>query len=786
MASMLPSAGGQIRLLDPGAGVGSLVAAAVADLVARDFRPREISVTACEIDPALCDYLDTTLYLCRLECQNAGVDFSAKLVRGDFIEAALEPLKSSLFQQEDLGRFDSAILNPPYRKIAAGSKERNWVGELGVQVSNLYTGFLATTVHLLKPQGSLVAITPRSFCNGPYFRSFRRFFLDHMTLTRLHLFESREAAFSEDSVLQENVILVAAKGEPRAGVKITSSVGPDDDLLLSREAAYGEVVRPNGGQYFIHIVADEIGTGVVQQMESFHASLSDLGVSVSTGPVVDFRAREYLRQRAAEETVPLIHPVHFVGGTVLWPRDGRKPNAIVLNDYTRRLLVPNAPYVLVRRFSSKEERRRIVAVVHDPANVPGDLVGIENHVNYFHSQGNGLTLQLARGLAAYLNSSLVDAHFRQFSGHTQVNATDLRALKYPARESLEALGARLTGGSPTQAQLDQLVESELLPMAGRRIKNPIVTQRRIKEALEILKALGMPREQVNERSALTLLGLLDIRPTTPWRKAQAPLRGITPLMEFFARHYGKTYAPNTRETVRRFTVHQFVDAGFVVANPDEPSRPTNSPKTVYRVESDALILLRSFGGARWQLKLAAYLRKAGRLRDRYARERRVAQIPVVYEGAKLHLSPGSHNALVKQVLEVFAARYARGATPLYVGDTAQKFAHFDESRLASLGVSVDQHGKMPDVVLYDSEREWLFLIEVVTSHGPVNPKRRAELVRLFRGARAGLVFVTAFANRGTMVRYLREISWETEVWVADSPTHLIHFNGERFLGPYER
>lgn len=314
---------------------------------------------------------------------------------------------------------------------------------------------------------------------------------------------------------------------------------------------------------------------------------------------------------------------------------------------------------------------------------------------------------------------------------------------------------------------------------------PKGTRKKIEQATEVLKALGFPREQQNERSALTLLALLNLKPADKWSSAEAPLLGITPMMEFFANHYGRHYAPNTRETVRRFTVHQFLQAGLVVINPDRPSRPTNSPKAVYQIEATALTLLRHFETTRWTRKLRQYLNVVEPLTSRYARERRMQRIPVVLSpGKRILLSPGGQNLLVEKVIRDFCPLFVPGAKVVYVGDTGKKWAYFDGPLLDSLGVSVTEHGKMPDVVVYDSERNWLVLIEAVTSHGPVSAKRHTELTTLFAHATAGLVFVTAFMTRSAMVKYLGEISWETEVWIAESPTHMIHFNGERFLGPY--
>jgi hypothetical protein len=306
----------------------------------------------------------------------------------------------------------------------------------------------------------------------------------------------------------------------------------------------------------------------------------------------------------------------------------------------------------------------------------------------------------------------------------------------------------------------------------------------IDAALQILADLGLPRAQRNERSALTLLALLDLKPDRAWSDAAAPLMGITPIMDWLRDNYDKTYAPNTRETVRRQTMHQFVQAGIALYNPDKPERPVNSPHAVYQVSPDALALLRLYGSDQWDKALARHLEQWKTLAERYARERDMKMIPVMTPNGTMQLSPGDHSELIRAIIEDFGPRFAPGSVLIYAGDTGDKFGYFDQERLAGLGVRVDSHGKFPDVVLHYVERDWLVLVEAVTSHGPVDAKRHEELMRLFAGSSAGIVYVTAFPSRPSLSRYLAEIAWETEVWCADAPTHLIHFNGVRFLGPY--
>lgn len=311
-------------------------------------------------------------------------------------------------------------------------------------------------------------------------------------------------------------------------------------------------------------------------------------------------------------------------------------------------------------------------------------------------------------------------------------------------------------------------------------------EEKINQALQIIKKLGLPKEQHNERSALCLLALLNLMPEKLWADAEAPLIGITPIMDFVKKHYGKHYAPNSRETFRRQTMHQFVDAGLARYNPDMPTRSVNSPKAVYQVAPEALELIKGFGSKEWDDTLYNYIGVQGTLATRYAKERDLNKLPVrLKNGLEFQISPGEHSELIKAIIEEFAPRFTPGAQLIYAGDTGDKWGYFDKEALSDLGVQVDIHGKMPDVVFLWPEKNWLILVESVTSHGPVNPKRHSELARLFENSSAGMVYVTAFPNRSVMGRYLGDIAWETEVWVADAPSHMIHFNGERFLGPYK-
>jgi hypothetical protein len=310
-------------------------------------------------------------------------------------------------------------------------------------------------------------------------------------------------------------------------------------------------------------------------------------------------------------------------------------------------------------------------------------------------------------------------------------------------------------------------------------------QKKLKEAMDILESLGFASRRSNEVAGYTLLALLDMKPTQPWRDVAAPLRGITPMIEFVAKVYGVRYAPNTRETIRDEAVKYFVEAGMLLRNPDNPARPTNSGNTVYQIEPHALKLFRCFGNPKWTSALRTYLVSREEIRRELARGRNLSRIPVkLPSGEIITISPGGQNPLIKVVIEEFCPRFVPAGTIVYIGDAEDKFLHLDREYLQRLGVEVPAPAKMPDVVAHDTRRNWLLLIEAVTSAGPVDGKRRKELKQLFSGCRAGLVFVTAFTSREVMRIFLAQISWESEVWVAEDPDHLIHFDGERFLGPY--
>ena len=462
MASMFGPLPGAVRLLDAGAGAGALSTAFVSRLCETNEGVRTIEATLYELDPLILDALSVNMRECQRRCTEADIRFTFTIHPVDFIQEMSRRLAGDLFGALPPA-FDAAIANPPYRKISTESSERRALRSVGVESSNLYTGFIALIQRLLVPGGQLVGITPRSFCNGPYFRPFREDFLRNLELRRIHVFDSRQAAFRDDSVLQENIIFHAVKGrnQPREMVISTSS-GEHGAVTAEMVFPFVEVVHPHDMEKFIHIPSAPSHAVAKETMDGLSSNLASLGVTVSTGRVVDFRLKDALRKEPERGTVPLLYPCHFDGGTIHWPKSpARKPNAILDNDETRPWLVPSGVYLLTKRFTSKEERRRIVACIFDPDKVKAKWLGFENHLNYLHANGHGLERSLAFGLYAFLNSTVVDQYFRRFSGHTQVNAADLRTLAYPSRDTLQEMGREIKILDFSQVEIDQLVTQHL-------------------------------------------------------------------------------------------------------------------------------------------------------------------------------------------------------------------------------------------------------------------------------------------------------------------------------------
>lgn len=309
----------------------------------------------------------------------------------------------------------------------------------------------------------------------------------------------------------------------------------------------------------------------------------------------------------------------------------------------------------------------------------------------------------------------------------------------------------------------------------------------VQEARDILRAFEFDSRRTNEASARTLLALAGLDENNTWADSTNERMGVRAILDWMRGPLNHPIAENSRETIRRFVLHQFVDAGFCLYNDDDPARPTNSSKNNYRLNPEALLTIRLYGTPDFVPAVEEYLAEVGSLEAKYRAARDLARIPVkTPTGGVFTLKGGGQNILIKAMVEDFCAYFVPGGEILYVGDADEKLATFERDRLAELGVVVDEHGKMPDLVVYQASKNWLFLMEAASTHGPVDHIRYSELSQMFAGSSAGVVYVSCFPNRSIMRRFLGDLAWETEVWLASDPTHMIHLNGDRFLGPHPR
>ena len=415
------------EILDPGAGMGVLTKALSSRVLSKG--KAITSITSVEMDEVIIPFLEDVLH--DVNCE------ACEIIKADFLETAL-----NWIQFEPERRFSHIIMNPPYKKIGSYSPQRNLLHQAGIETVNLYSGFVALCIMLLREHGELVAIIPRSFCNGPYYKPFRNIILNKTQISQIHLFGSRKSNFSDDNVLQENVIIKLVKEVPaKHQVIISFSTDGTFEDYSEFSCVSDEIVEDEDKERFIRIPESSKNNSIAQN-SNVNSTLQSLNLSVSTGPVVDFRVKPYLSQMPQEDTVPLVYPFHMEMTKCIWPQENsRKANSIRSNEDTMKMFFPSGYYCAVKRFSSKEERHRITACVISPNDFRSpEYFGFENHLNIFHNGKQGLDKDVAFGLMVFLNSAMVDRYFRTFNGHTQVNATDLKQMPYPSLEQIRALG----------------------------------------------------------------------------------------------------------------------------------------------------------------------------------------------------------------------------------------------------------------------------------------------------------------------------------------------------------
>jgi adenine-specific DNA-methyltransferase len=801
MAQQLGKFPNQATLLEPAIGSGVLTCAVIDNLI-KSNHPTEIWLDAYETDPELCllcrDILSQACYV----AEQVGIKIHWRLYQEDFILACFPETQLSLFKsnEEQQKTYDYIISNPPYFKLNHDDKRVKVVfGELKGH-TNIYTLFMALSAKKLTPVGRACFIVPRSFCSGVYFSKFRRDLLKDSVPISVHLFQSRDEVFHSDNVLQENVVFTFKKADQPVARQylsgfVTISTSKDQESLSStqiyRQVSFKHFLGRRDMQLYFRLPTGILDEQLLDTIDRWEGSLEQLGLHVSTGPVVAFRAREYLRNVLPHNNngLPLLWMQNILPYKVIWPLEKLdKPQIILPIDKT--LLVPNSNYILLRRFSAKEDRRRLVAAPYLSDNYPYPAIGLENHLNYIYQKKFGLSATFVTGLAAILNCSLIDRYFRIVNGNTQVNAAELRALPLPPQKVIQQIGEKvcelqnLTMDTVDSVVYSVLWKNQLLTDDFPMFQETRYSMGKIEQAQEILEALGMPTAQQNEISALTLLVLAQLSEDIPWQNSTSINLRIHEILIAIKQTFGREYAENTRESIRRQVLHQFEQAGLVARNPDDPSLATNSPRTHYRLTELTISALRAYGTKNWETEQSNFINQRGALLELYQRTQDQNKVPLrVSDGSVFQLSPGKHNKLQALIIEEFGPRYAPGAKLLYIGDTARKTMIFEKDTFKQIGAPITDHGKLPDIVLFDEIKNWVYLIEAVTSHGPVSPKRQVELEELFNQCIAGRIYVSAFYNFSSFKQFIHDIAWETEVWIAEVPSHLIHFNGERFLGP---
>ena len=450
-------------LLDPGCGVGSLTYSFLERVLS--FEHVRASVDMFEVDSDLAENIFREA--ARYKDQD-NITINVKIE--DFIATKLSSYDDDLYGYGSR-KYTHVITNPPYKKIGPKTIHGRALNKAGLNTINLYSAFVMLSIKLLQEDGELVCIIPRSFCNGTFYKSFRKLLFTETSVRRIHIFDSRTEVFSGDKILQENVIIHCIKNKKQGKVTISSSSSGDFYICKDtgnftatgyseREVEIDSIVNPADEDLYIHIATSDEDQEIIKKIETFSTTLEDIGVEISTGPVVDFRLKDYLSFEKQKDSVPLLFPVH-ASGSISWPKKSKKPNYIkVTNETDRFIWDNNGSYVIVRRFSSKEEKKRVVASYYD-SNLKYSKIAFDNKLNIFHCKRSGIDKNLAKGLFVYISSTFVDKYFRSFSGHTQINATDFRKILYPSKTQLIELGKGLDNIDASQESIDNLIKEKI-------------------------------------------------------------------------------------------------------------------------------------------------------------------------------------------------------------------------------------------------------------------------------------------------------------------------------------
>ncbi len=456
---------GSLKILDPGAGSGILSCILCENIATWKHKPNHIELIAYEIDKSLAPVLQKSFNYLKEWLFHKNISLTFSVYDSDFVlenaDILNQTLQQNLFNNKNFEKFDLIVANPPYFKISKTDPRAKAANPVIHGQPNIYALFMAIAASLLKEKGQLGFITPRSYASGLYFKKFRQNFFNQITPVAIHIFDSRDKAFNKDGVLQENVILHGKKDSTldrkRHEVKISSCHGLSDiDNINTIEIPLAEIITPEE-DYILHIPTKIAQREIVKIVKSWKHNLRSLGLDVSTGPIVPFRVRDILTENPDKQNAPLLWLHNVKAMCVSWPMKSRKPQYVIVSQQAKKLLVPNVNYVLIRRFSAKEEKKRLVAAPLISKVLKSNFIGIENHINYIYRKAGELSESETLGLAAILNSSLLDSYFRIFNGNTQVSATELRNLPLPAPRIIEKVGSFIKSTNLSHQETDERV-----------------------------------------------------------------------------------------------------------------------------------------------------------------------------------------------------------------------------------------------------------------------------------------------------------------------------------------
>jgi len=436
----------EIRILDPGAGIGILESSFCEYLISMGIKAK-IVFDLYENDPGIIPLLVLNVTACREDMLSHGFDISFEVFEEDFILSnAARRSTHDINPKIRREGYDFVMANPPYYKLKKSSPQLVEITNIVAGPPNIYPLFMAVAAELLRDGGQMIVLTPRSYCSGAYYRKFRNWFLAFMKPYRIHVFESRREIFKEYDVLQENIVLNARKGlQAPKDVTITISRGAPsgDEEQDALRIPYDRVIVKKHNDFVMRIPTSRLGESISAYIDDFKDNLNTLGFRASTGPVVPFRARDFLSIETVTSSAhsPLIWMHNIVDGVFRWPVErNNKSTAIKTSLESKTILVPNKNYVLVKRFSTKEGKQRVTAAVYLRNVVDSDHIGIENHVNYIHKRVGELTVDEAHGIAALLNSKLYNIYFQVMNGNTQVNASEINSLPLPSLGVIRQIG----------------------------------------------------------------------------------------------------------------------------------------------------------------------------------------------------------------------------------------------------------------------------------------------------------------------------------------------------------